>query len=302
MVTALFVLTAPCALAQDDQPQRIDFQDVEQAYANGVANERVTVLVFGAEWCGVCKRVDRTVFTDPDVRDAAKAFSWSKVDVDKQPQLAAMLQVRALPTFILLNTQGEVLHEHVGGVSVSTMKEMLENYAGKANEPGAARGRWNELFELTEKANALPEGEDVPAETVLEIVRLLAEPDPIGVEQTRHRLVAMGPAVWSGLIDAMGDKKLAVRAAAYDLLKQTTGNSLVFDPFLKPAERREQIDAWRAWLSANRPETKSDDAGAGAEDKPGKPRGDKPAKPAPTERPSAPAEPTPPNADDPQGE
>lgn len=280
---AVLVASAPAG-AQDDAPQRIAFQEVEQAFANGVANERVTVLVFGAKWCGVCKKVERSVFTDPEVREAAQAMSWAKIDIDKQPEIAAMLGVRAVPTMIFLNTKGEVLHEHVGDISVKKMKDTIAEFAGKANEPGAARGKWNELFELTEKARALPAGEDVPSDIVLEIVELLADPDPIGVEQTRHRLVAMGPAVWNGLIDAMGNKRLKIRAAAYDLLKQTTGQTLAFDPFLKPGERREQIDAWRSWLDTNRPEPE-DQAKPTPEDgadTPGdKPR-DKPAKPRPT--------------------
>ena len=310
VVSLAFVLTllaghSRSAIAQDDQTQRIAFQDVEQAFANGVANERVTVIVFGAEWCGVCKKVERTVFADPDVRDAAKPFSWAKVDIDQEKQLSAMLGVRAVPTFMFLNTKGEVLHEHVGNVSASRMSEMLGTYADQADEPGAARGRWNELFELTEKAGALPEGEDVPTETVREIVKLLAEPDPIGVEQTRHRLVAMGPAVWNGLIDTMGSKKLAVRAAAYDLLKETTGKTLAFDPFLKPAERRTQIESWRAWHKLNRPKPKpdpksDDDAAADKPNKPDKPRGDKPAKPKPNKPATVPSAsaPTAPTASD----
>lgn len=290
------------ARAQDDQPNRIPFQDVDQAYANGVANEQVTVLVFGAKWCGVCKKVERVVFSDPDVRGAAADFSWAKIDIDKEPQLAAMLRVRAVPTFIFLNTEGEVLHEHVGDMKVSRMKELLGEYADQADEPGAARGRWNELFELTEKAAALPQGEDVPSEIVLEILDLLAEPDPIGVEQTKHRLVAMGPAVWNGLIDAMGSKRLAIRAAAYDLLQQTTGKQLAFDPFLKPAERRKQITAWRAWLETNRPEPEPDAESQTPDDKPTKPRGDKPSKPKPTDRPAPAPQPSQDHSNDQQGD
>lgn len=254
LIAGLVAALASPACAENATPERIEFLDAAQAFANGVANDRVTVMVFGAEWCGVCKGLERVVFADPQVREAAGAMSWAKIDIDEQPGLAAMYGVRAVPTILLLNTKGEPLHQHAGGITVREMTRLLEEYAGKANLPGAARGREEQLAALTDQANALPEGADVPTQTVVQILELLAKPDPIGVEQTRHRLAAMGPAVYNGLIETLGHDKLAVRAAAYDLLKQTTGEVIAFDPFLEKPQRDKQTQAWRDWLAEHRPE------------------------------------------------
>lgn len=264
----LMCATTPLASAQQQQPERIKFLGTAQAFANGVANEQVTVLVFGAQWCGSCKKLDRTVFADQAVRKAATNMSWAKIDIDKDPQFAAMFGVRAVPTIIFLNTKGEPLHQQAGLVSVQKMTGLLNEYAGQANTPGTARGKEEQLLELIKQANALPEGADIPSQTVLQILELIAKPDPIGAEETRHRLIAMGPAAWNALIDALEHRKLAVRAAAYDLLKETTGHVIAYDPFLKPKARAEQVQQWRNWLKISRPESATPDAKPGDTDKP----------------------------------
>lgn len=180
-------------------------------------------------------------------------MTWAKIDIDKDPNLAAMFGVRAVPTIVFLNTKGEPLYTQAGLVPVETLAALLNEYADKAMLPGTARGRYDQLLELVEEANRIAEGADVPSDTVQQILELIAVPDPIGVDETRHRLIAMGPGAWRALVDALDDRKLAVRAAAYDVLKETTGKVIAYDPFLAPDKRAEQIKAWRTWLDEVRP-------------------------------------------------
>lgn len=267
-LATLVCVVAPAAVGQDQQAERIKFLGTAQAFANGVANEQVTVLVFGAQWCGACKKLDRTVFADQDVRKAATKMSWAKIDIDKDPQFAAMFGVRAVPTIIFLNTKGEPLHQQAGLASVQKMTALLNEYADQANTPGTARGKEEQLLELIKQANALPKGADIPSPTVLQILELIAVPDPIGAEETRHRLIAMGPAAWNALIDAMEHRKLAVRAAAYDLLKETTGHVIAYDPFLEAKARTEQVQHWRNWLKVSRPASSQPDTKQAETDSP----------------------------------
>lgn len=252
LVAAACLAPRPAA-AQDDQPDPLLFQGLAQAFANGVANEQVTVLVFSAEWCGPCKKLHRSVLTDPAVRRAGAKMSWAKIDIDKNPTIAAMYGVRAVPTMILLNTRGEPLQTLGGLPSVQRLAGVLEDHADKATEPGTARGKYEQLLELVDEANDTDAGYDVPSDTVMQIIDLIAVPDPIGVEETRHRLVAMGPSAWRALVDALEHRKLAVRAAAYDILKETTGKVIAFDPFLDADKRAPQVKAWRDWLDSARP-------------------------------------------------
>lgn len=258
VVVATSIVAHPAA-AEEQQPDRIAFQGMVQAFANGVANEKVTVLVFGAEWCGACKKLERSVLTDPEVRRAGKAMSWAKIDIDKDPLSAAMFGVRAVPTIVFLNVKGEPLYTQGGLVSAQRLTGLLKQYADKATQPGTARGRHEQLMELIENADKIAEGDDVPADTVEQILSLIAVPNPIGLEETRHRLIAMGPGAWRALVEALEHRKLAVRAAAYDVLKETTRKVIAYDPFLSAENRAEQVKAWRRWLDSVRPKkTKPD--------------------------------------------
>ena len=74
------------------------------------------------------------------------------------------------------------------------------------------------------------------------------------------------------------DEVLAVRAAAGDLLRLATKQTIAFDPFAEKAERQKQADAWRKWVSESQPDSKPE-----------------PEKPAdPPEKPAADAWPNPP--------
>ncbi len=88
-----------------------------------------------AVWCGPCKRMDRTTFTDQRVIDwlTERAVSVS-VDVDDQPGIARDLSVRAMPTTILFR-EGEELARVVGYRDADGLLEWL---AG-ATDPDADR-------------------------------------------------------------------------------------------------------------------------------------------------------------------
>jgi len=253
MPTALLLaLVASLAAAQDATEGPIAFGEIENTFARGVAEERVTIVYFTADWCAVCRKMERVVFADAGVRAAAAPFVWAKVDIDDQPELAAMFGIRGVPSFALLNVNGELLYERSGALNVSSMLELLGEYHDKASAPGAVRGRLGSLGELTQRVGETTQGEAAAAEDVLQLILLLAEPNPVGAQETTQRLIDMGPSVWPGLVEAMGHERLAVRAAAFDLLRQSSEHDLPFDPFLE-AESRESLRAeWEVWVTEQR--------------------------------------------------
>lgn len=263
---ALILLALVClsisnsAHAQEDAGGPIAFGEIENAFARGVAEERVTVVYFTADWCAVCRKMERVVYADAGVRAAAAPFVWAKIDIDKQPELAAMFGIRGVPSFALLNVNGEILYERSGALNVSSMLELLSEYHDQANAPGAVRGRLSSLGELTQRVGQTTQGEAAAADDVLELVLLLAEPNPVGAQETTQRLIEMGPSVWPGLVEAMGHERLAVRAAAFDLLRRSTEHDLPFDPFLAAEEREPLRASWQAWVAEQRAETTDDQA------------------------------------------
>lgn len=69
-------------------------------------------------WCGPCKYMSSKVFTQDKVADFFNAnFINTKFDMEKDEgiELAKKYDVRAYPTFLILDTAGNVMHRIVGG-------------------------------------------------------------------------------------------------------------------------------------------------------------------------------------------
>jgi thioredoxin 1 len=80
------------------------------------------VVDFFATWCGPCKAVAPVVGklseTYTDVR-------FIQVDVDKVPQIAKELAVRAMPTFVLFK-DGKPLEERVVGGNMQALENGIK--------------------------------------------------------------------------------------------------------------------------------------------------------------------------------
>lgn len=71
------------------------------------------------------------------------------------------------------------------------------------------------------------------------------------------RMRAVGEALKAGgtehveaLIELLDDDDPGVRLAAGDALTELTGHDTGYEPWAGPAERRRQVEAWRAWWAA----------------------------------------------------
>lgn len=80
-----------------------------EAKAHAADNDKLLLVKATAVWCGPCKMMDRTTFTDQRVIDWLTEHAVSvSVDVDDEPQLAGALRVRAMPTTILFRGDEEL--------------------------------------------------------------------------------------------------------------------------------------------------------------------------------------------------
>lgn len=90
--------------------QEIAFSDesYEQALKQAKQEKKPVFIDFYATWCGPCKRLSETVFTDPEVKAYYdKHFVCVRVDVDKERILARKYQIQSMPTLVFLDENGK---------------------------------------------------------------------------------------------------------------------------------------------------------------------------------------------------
>jgi thioredoxin 1 len=90
-----------------------------------VKSETPTLVDFYADWCGPCKMM-KPILQElkGELGDRAKII---KIDVDKNPAIANLFQVKGVPTLALFKN-GELKWKQAGVVQVEYLKRLIEQY------------------------------------------------------------------------------------------------------------------------------------------------------------------------------
>ncbi|MEM9916494.1 MAG: thioredoxin family protein [Bacteroidota bacterium] len=118
----------------------------EEALEKARKEEKPVFVDAYAEWCGPCKRMARTVFTNEVVGEFYnKYFINLKIDIEKAPgqQFAAKYPVTAFPTLYYINSEGKVLINTKGARNVDQFIEL----GRKALDKGDNSAKYAKAYE-----------------------------------------------------------------------------------------------------------------------------------------------------------
>ena len=233
---ALCLLAAPAAAQQ----AAIEFEArLETARVLAEADDKPIVVYFTADWCAWCRKMSTTTFTDREVTAYADKFIWTKVDVEADPVVPAIFGIRTVPTLLVITADGWMVAGHDGYATPGVMQTFLAEALAKADaplDPAVA-----DLLDRTRQADG---------RSVRQVIEALAQPDRVGRTVLVSLIVDLGPQAYPALLEAMADDKLAIRAAAADVLAVATQAKLPFDAFAESPIRAEQLAAWRGHVEA----------------------------------------------------
>lgn len=89
--------------------------DLLKARAQAVKTGRPLLVVFGAEWCTFCKKMENTTMAEKEmVKSINTRFVPVHLDFDKQRPVADALKIKAIPCSVVLSSDADVLSRHDG--------------------------------------------------------------------------------------------------------------------------------------------------------------------------------------------
>jgi thioredoxin 1 len=95
-------------------------------FSSLVKGEIPTLVDFYADWCGPCKMM-KPILEELKNQMGTRA-RIIKIDVDKNPVVANLFQVKGVPTLAVFKN-GELKWKQSGVVQVDFLKRVLEQYA-----------------------------------------------------------------------------------------------------------------------------------------------------------------------------
>jgi len=88
-----------------------------------IANEKLTVVDFWAEWCGPCRAIG------PVVEELAKEYEGQvkvgKLNVDNNPDVSVKYGITSIPAILFIKN-GEVVDKQIGAVPKSVLEQKIK--------------------------------------------------------------------------------------------------------------------------------------------------------------------------------
>ncbi|HXG63806.1 MAG TPA: thioredoxin fold domain-containing protein [Blastocatellia bacterium] len=104
-------------------------RDLSSALTRAKVENRLVIVDVYTDWCGWCKRMDKTTYADARVAALSREEVFVKLDAEdggEGQQFARRMQVRGYPTTIILDGEGRALVKTAGYLSAADFLAFME--------------------------------------------------------------------------------------------------------------------------------------------------------------------------------
>lgn len=148
LLVLVAVATGNRAMAQSAMRWQSNLETAKRLAAQ---TNRLVLVHFWRESCGPCMKMEREVFSRPEVAAAIESnFVPVRVNAQRQPQIAGEFGVTALPTDVILDPKGGIIDRKTGGSDagqyVAALNQIAARARGTPNQAALAQAAPNPAF------------------------------------------------------------------------------------------------------------------------------------------------------------
>ena len=121
MLASALSLAVVSLSAAPQQPQIRWQQQLMVAHKESVETNKPMMLVFTADWCTHCRRLEHDTLSDAKMTEFVNdTFVPIHVDLEKNRKIAKVLEVKSVPCTVVLSPEADLLGKLIGYVDSRT--------------------------------------------------------------------------------------------------------------------------------------------------------------------------------------
>ena len=126
-VVAGLVVISAVAWGIGPQKSPVTWQpNLQAAHKIAQQQNKPMLLVFGAEWCTYCKKLESQTLGNPQLAKYINMnFVPVHIDVDAEPKIGEILEVKSLPCTVVLSPGADLLGRYEGFCQANQMYQKL---------------------------------------------------------------------------------------------------------------------------------------------------------------------------------
>ena len=120
-------MPAACAAEPDSSATEIYWMtDIHAAHRESIRLNRPVLIVFGAEWCHYCTKLEQETFGHPQIaRYINETYIPLHLDYDQAKREAKILNITAVPCVVALTPQADLVGRLDGFATPQKVADML---------------------------------------------------------------------------------------------------------------------------------------------------------------------------------